>query len=284
MYFTRISFLCILVLTLASCQKEYSFESDGDGPQPNSGLLIKTFIEDIGATMESRFDYNSADLMTGTKIDLLAGNFSASVITDVVRDANGRINSAKMKYKTSLSADSITFTYTFSRNAAGRINYYIVSGEPSFAGYDSILCTYSTANKLIGALSFYVDHGTGLAEPSQLFEYTFNGNNLVAMKSYDLENSPTTPRLVETVTLEYDNRPAPMVLTEDEFILGMGHGVPSANNVTRNITINEDDPDENVTTEYQYTYGTNGKPLTAVILTTRPGIPTGQGKITFFYQ
>jgi hypothetical protein len=220
------------------------------------------------------------------RLSAVAGLFNANIETQPTRNANNQLLSCLIIVKSSLTPGADTLIYTFGRNAAGRLTHYLIKPTDfATSGYDSIVCTYNASNKLATQINYYIEAGTGNASPIQRIELTYNGNNMVNFKDYELNGTIAAATLKEENELEYDDKPAAIIVNDDEFLAGLGIGLLGVNNVTKNTVINYDDPDENVTTAYQYTYdGPNGKPSSAIVTTTRPGFPPGLGSATYVYQ
>jgi hypothetical protein len=282
----KIPFILILIvpILLVSCSKEYS-EENNTGVSNENPLLVRYLLEDDVGRMESNFSYNSGRRLISHRLNLVAGAFGANLNVSASRDANERITAATLVVRTSFNQVGDTIRYQFVRNAAGRINYYLlIPFDAAVAGYDSIVCNYDPDNKLISQLVFLKPPNSSTAVPIQRIEMAYAGNNLVTARDFSLSGSTTGGLLEESVTFEYDNRPAALPLTEDEYIIGLGLEGMGVNNVTRVIKVYPADQEDNVTTEYRYTYGTNGRPATAEVITIRPGLPNGRGTATYTYQ
>ena len=132
-----------------------------------------------------------------------------------------------------------------------------------------------------------IEYGTGFIDPVQAFEITYDGNNVSKMVEYELMGSLTNRALVETITLYYDDKPAARVLTEEDFIANLApinNIGPAVNNTLKYSREYAQDPAANVITEYNYVYGTNGKPNSAEVTTIRPGLGDGKATLTFSYR
>jgi hypothetical protein len=281
----RLPLILLLSLTAFyfSCSKEYSEESGSPNPS-DSPLLVRYVLNDDVSRVESNFDYNSGNRVLAHRLSAATGAFAANLEVVANRDANDRITNANVVVRTSFNPLGDTIRYIFNRNAAGRINYYlIIPFDGGFVGYDSVACTYNAENKLVNQLVFLVPYDGSPVEPLQRMEMSYAGNNLISARSFALSGSTTGGVLEESISYEYDNRPAALPLTEDEFIIGLGLDGLGVNNPTK-IAKEYADPSDNLTTEYRYTYGTNGRPATAEVTSIVPGLPNGRGTATYTYR
>lgn len=278
--------LVTIIFGLVSCQKEYSFESGGVPVVPANGKLINYLLKDDASTIESNFTYNNANKITARNLSAVAGPFNASIITKATYNSNNLLISAQMVFVSTLNPDGDTMNYSISRAPDGKVNYYLVKFTDFLDnGYDSIVCTYNAANKLILQINYFIEPITGLAEPFQRIELTYNRDNLVGAKDFELAGSLTSTTLTEESTFEFDDKPAALTLEVGEYLVGMGIDILGVNNVIKSTSTNYIDPSLNVITEYAFTYnGPNGKPSSAVVTTTRPGLPPGIGSATYVYQ
>jgi hypothetical protein len=282
----KIPFILIPVLALffVSCSKEYS-EENGSPVSPVNPLLVRYVLNDDLSRIESNFDYNGERKLIGHSLSAVAGGFAVNLAVFANRDANSRISSATLVVRSSFNPTGDTIRYQFSRNTAGRINYYLlIPFDNAIAGYDSVVCTYNAQNKLITQLVYLKPTNSSVGIPIQRIEMAYAGNNMITYRDFALSGGTTGGVLEEAITFEYDNRPAALPLSEDEYIIGLGLENPGENNVTKLSRVYPADPDDNVTKEYRYTFGTNGRPATAEVITVMPGLPNGRGTATYTYQ
>jgi hypothetical protein len=283
--------LCLAVTSLffIGCEKDYSLETGQDPPVAGEGLLINAKLQDPVSEIEYTYEYNSANLPIRNLFTATAAGLSADGMVQTTRDAAGKLIFSKLVISSGLSSGSDTINYDIVRGANGKIGYVILQQQDitGLAGYDSIAYTYNGNSKLSGYVVFFVEYGTGVVEPIQRFDLTYTGNNVTKLTEYELNGSLASAVLVETITFTYDDKPAARVLTEDEYIANLApinNFVPSVNNCLNYSRDNAQDPDENVITEYNYVYGTTGKPVSAVVTTIRPGLGDGKATLTFTYR
>ena len=168
-----------------------------------------------------------------------------------------------------------TANFQLFRNPAGKVIAMTI--KPNTTGgpliYDSIAYAYSPANRLSSYVYFSVLRvGTSAtATPFQKYELTYSGNNVTQRLEYQLYGALQTPQLIETINLQYDEKPATRALSEEEYMLELAPVnvlVPAVNNILRIEFIPADNPNDRFTTVYAYVYGTNNKPATAKVTTT----------------
>lgn len=282
-------FFILAMLGLSACQKEYSLETGSAPPVSGGGVLEKSVMKDAVSELTYLYEYNTSGLPTRNIFSLTATGFSADGIVQATRDAAGKITQSRIVLSSSLTSIPDTLFFDLKRNASGKVSYVITrfADTSNTAGYDSIVYAYNSAGKLSGYTNYLVDYTTGLAAPFQRFELTWNGNNVVKMMEYELAGSLTASKLIETITFLYDTKPAARVLTEEDFIAALApvnNMAPAENNTVRYSREYTETPEDNEITEYNYVYGANGKPVSAEVTTTRPGIPATKATLTFTYR
>jgi hypothetical protein len=289
MRFCLVMYVALFTIGLIGCQKEYSLETDQSPAPGGSGLLLGATLKDNFSEVNFDYEYNASNLPTRNIFSANAVGLTADGIIQVTRDAAGKPNTSMIILESNLSPGADTINYEIKRNAAGKVNYVLLkpADTSNTAGYDSIIYSYDASGKMAGYLVYLVDYSTGLAEPMQAFELTYSGGNVVKSVEYELPGTLTPRQLVETISYFYDSKPAARVLTEDDFIANLApvnNLVPSVNNCVKYSREYAQDPAENVITEYNYVYRTDGKPISAEVTTIRPGLPDGKATLTFTYR
>ncbi len=282
----------IVFFALTACEKEYSneFGSPGAPPVPptSSGdLLVSAVLKDDVSELRYVYDYNAGRMMIKNTGLLTSSFLSGDFITSVSRDASGRIQTSKLFIKTTFNPLGDSVFYSFFRNSSGKVAYTIVKSSlnSSPTAYDSMVYTY-TAGKLSGFIGFYVSGPGGIIEPFQKLEFTYTGANVTKAIDYELFGNLTAQKVTETITMQYDTKPAAYPLSEDDYIAGLipiNLLFPCVNNITK-IERTYEDPDENTVTTYAYTYGSNNRPATSQVTTQQIGQPEAKGTLTFTYQ
>jgi hypothetical protein len=274
---------------ILSCTKEYSLETDLGTPVAGDGLLIKSVMKDAVSEINFTYEYNASGLPIKNLFSASTTGFSANGSFNATRDAGGKISSTMVILSSNVTTAPDTMHYTLKRNSAGKVAYMLVefADTANTAGYDSIVYAYNTAGKIAGYVTYLVDYTSRLAVPIQSFELTYTGENVVKSVEYELNGSLTSRTLIETITFFYDDKPAARVVTEDDFIAGLtssNNMAPAVNNTTKYSREYAQEPDENLITEYNYVYGSNGKPTTAEVTTIRTGQPATKATLSFTYR
>jgi hypothetical protein len=289
MRFSHLVWIVFSSIIFIGCQKEYSRETDANPTPAKEGLLIAASLKDAGSDVTFTYEYNAANLPSRNLFLAKAGGLTINGITQVTRDAAGKVTFSRIVLTSNISAGSDTLNYEIKRNANGKIGYVLLkpADTANTVGYDSIVYSYNAGSKLSGYVVYLIEYGTGIVEPMQAFEITYNGNNVVKLFEYELLGAVTNRQLVETITFFYDNKPAARVVTEDDFIANLApinNICPAVNNTLKYSREYAQDPDENVITEYKYVYGNNGKPISADVTTIRPGLADSKATLTFTYR
>jgi hypothetical protein len=274
---------------LASCEKEYSNELGGPPVSPGAGdLLVSALVNDGVSEARYTYQYNPSDQILNSLLNITSTMVSGDLNVEATRDAAGKLTKSRYVIKTTLNPLGDTLFYQLFRNASGRVSHAIVKGSESFAlvAYDSLVYSY-TANRLSGFTTFFIDNISGSVEPAQKFEFTYTGANMTKAIEYELLGSVTSQKLIETITMEYDTNPAAMVVGEEEYMLGLLPAnalFPSVNNLKRYERKYEGTPELNSINTFNYTYGTNRRPISAEVTTSRVGLPDAKGTMAFTYQ
>ncbi|MCU0387699.1 MAG: hypothetical protein MUE71_03730 [Chitinophagaceae bacterium] len=277
----------------SSCEKEYSIESDSvPGPPVLNGLLISAEVEDPQTKTSLRYDYNASGKITKNYATINAGAISADVNITASRDGSGNLSGSTVVIKSSFLPDGDTLNYKLFRNGSGRVVAMTIkpndNGGP--IAYDSTVYTYNASNRIASYVVYGVTRnapGVFVVIPYEKYEFIYTGENVTRRSQYELNGSVSNAQLLETLDIEYDNKPAARVLTEEEYMLELSpvNGfVPSVNNMVK-ITSNwPDSPDDNYVSTYVYTYGTNEKPSSAVVTTTYNAGGGSVSNIKFTYN
>jgi hypothetical protein len=282
----RLPLILLVSMTafVLSCSKEFS-EENGIPDPADSPVLIRHVYNDANTSLERLYEYNTGGRISNQRLEAISPGITATIGTFVARNATNSVNSANSIIISNFNPDGDTIRYQFAYTASGRIAYYLVTPlDPSFIGYDSVVCSYNAENKLVNQLVFLVPFDGTSPEPIQRLESSWVGNNMVSARSFALSGSTTGGVLEESSTFEFDNRPAALPITEDEFISGIALDAFGENNPIRVKREFPDTPSDNRTTEYKYTYGTNGRPATAVVTTIAVGFPNLVGTATYTYR
>lgn len=255
-----------IVMLLASCQKEGSFEdptrTPGSAATANSNRLFRIGSRVGTDSITTDYSYNSAGRLVAFS---QKGIFNGIFITaDVrfVRNAANIITSNVIKSNALMQfgLDSVEAFHAYDpANAKYKhsITRITTLGETET---DSVVFVYN-AGKLAAAIDYY-DDGTGLGYvPYSKEEYAYNGANLSEIKLSYFNEATNAYELEQTVSYEYDAKPNPTQAPADAVVMGMALFY-SANNYVKSTTVQANQPAPTVVT-VAYTYNTSNQPQTA---------------------
>jgi hypothetical protein len=287
-------FIAILALILlCSCEKEYSFESDGElnPPPQQTGLLISAEVEDAISKLASRYEYNVSGAILKSISTFTAGTISGNFKVEAARDGAGRLTGAKLVFSSNFSVLGDTLNYQLFRNSSGRVTSLTIKANDSGSPieYDSVALAYNTSDKLSSCTYFFISRSGSSINivPFQRFDFTYTGENVTQRLEYQLAGSLSSQQLIETINVQYDAEPAARVLTVEEYLLELAPVnalVPCINNPVRIEYISASDPDENFVSAYVYAYGANKKPSTAQVTNTFAVGGTTVSNMKFVYN
>ncbi|RYZ60323.1 MAG: hypothetical protein EOO14_07395 [Chitinophagaceae bacterium] len=260
-----------VLVSLSACQKEGSFEIDGDNPgnpgnpgnggNPNGSLLVRVGAR-IGAdTITTNFSYNSANLLTAYSYSGSVLGESANAEIRVVRNAANIISALVVKadiYDV-IGLDSVVTNFVYDavkRQYKHGVGTYTFMGVPTT---DSAVFSYNAAGNVQSVTSFH-DEGNGFELDTKV-EYTYSGNNLASVKNYSFDGSVF--ELEQTTTYDqYDDKINPLEFKADAPALGMTSHF-SANNVVKQ-TVTDHFGGASQTASYTFSYNTVNRPTRSV--------------------
>lgn len=254
-----------MVFVMAGCSKEESLETGGTGGGSTSGALL-TKIQSTGAqtaTQDFTYDGNKR-LVKYVSSGTFSGTSSNTTLT-ITRDASGRVTRIveDIPASTGSPASSTPTTFYYQGPTDSKLKYAITLIEAPGFGFsfrDSIVFTY-TGSSVSKTTHFYsIDEGASYEELLYSgFKYDARGN-MIEQSLYQDMGSGYEP--LQTVTAEYDNKPAPLDLNDDAFTeYGPGFLI-SPNNVTK-FTLSSDLAGVLFTLVSTYEYRSDGKPSKA---------------------
>lgn len=210
-------------------------------------------------------------------------------LAKIVQDSNNYIelsykNDKLLEYKNINNSNLyISITLNYNGNSKPQSEYYSSDSDNlvKYYYYDSLSSLDSTvimlkdstnSYKLDGHLSYYYNNQNQLLKVKQynvennlLFttEYSYDAvGNIIEVHVFGLNGYD------ELTTMEYDNKINPWHSLKDYFHYDISF---SNNNLKSATTTYANNPLQNTQTEYSYTYGSNGYPLTCKIETTVGG-------------
>lgn len=268
-------------LFLLSCQKEADFANgtNNGGGGGTAGTLLKRIVSKSGSdSSQMVFGYNSSQKLVTLDITSVSGGVSAMIRERAVRDAQGIIQKLIIK-SDQYQQYGIDSVVTIMQYSSGRYTSKVTTIDIVVAVLkDSISLIYDASGRVVSERS-YSDFASGSYEEIGKIDYTYSGNNIATIKSYNYD--PTTPsyELAETYTYdEYDSKVSPFSLGNEGFVFD-SPAFYSANNPTKSSIAFTGINTENYTTTY--TYNSADRPLTASS-NVQPGNLTITG--TYYYQ
>ena len=274
--------IAIIALTVASCQKELSFDDNGGSGGGGGGggttgdLLAKVVSASGGETVISEYEYDANKRLIREKV---SGNMQGQNIGDdyrIVRNASGIITKTIQKNQDLILQGIDSAVAVIHYNAATQ-QYQSRVADLSFFGLstiDSTVFIYDGSGKLIRSDDFISNAALG---PDYVlfavtdFSYSASGVTETRFSVGDPANPGGAPELAGKVNYEYDSKTSPLILPNGEAaaILRMDLvAVANATRYTYTDVINAGANNFDVT--YVYTYNSNNKPVSSVS-TENPG-------------
>ena len=281
---------CILLLILGSfviisCQKEIDFEFKNENiPLDTSRLLllkmVTRLIGDPDSTVTS-FKYDNAKRLVeydvkGSPQGFIYENYK------LIRNSTGNIFKVIATIDDPSLSGIVTTTYTFFYDASG-LNYKYRIGNSVGQGInfkDSTVYQYDVNNKITQQRVYEIYPGI-LPFEVRRRNFVYDGNNnLVEATSYTDFLGAGILDLDVVSTFGYDSNSNPLQFRNETIVTGPYLlGIPSENNIKREIIQFPQDPQRNEVRDHTYTYNSAGYPVT--------DLSTIEGSIqqvTFYYQ
>jgi hypothetical protein len=285
----KLLILPILSIVLFACQKEISFEdpnvtppSGGGGGNTTGTKLVKLVQKSGSDSAVVNLTYNSANKLTSYSEVQVSGGQTADLSVNLIRNSSNIITQAVITSSqlAPLGIPSITTNFNYDA-ATSKYKYSILSISILGTTYkDSTTFTYDVSNRLTTATT-YADDGTGsgyLLDSKE--EYTYTGSNVASVKASTFNDQTNVFDVDVTESYEYDAKVNPSQFVSDAVvlrILGTYASFFSANNITKQTTVDATTGTEVIT--MAYTYNTSNRP-TVGTLTAAAGTAT----VTYYYQ
>ncbi|MFL5738860.1 MAG: hypothetical protein ACJ75B_01480 [Flavisolibacter sp.] len=257
-----ILFLSVVAALLFSCQREPGVTLSANRTSNDTGnLLIKTVVKYAGAATINDFSYDQNKKivlkLTETTDNLSGAKQSSSI--NFYRDDKGRVFKIARKYDQP-SHDSI-FTFNFyESNASDRLVYSkIIDAPTGQTSIDSITYQYNSNDQIVKTTHYLYspNQQASGADSYYIWDYDSKGN-LVQMRQYS--NKAGSFELAITYQFKYDDKINPAV-TETSLLEYNWYEAVSPNNLIEQKNIYPGQPDEVLTTNYQYR--SDGRPTAA---------------------
>jgi len=275
--------VCLLLLFLASCQKEIDWGVNGGG-SPGTPL-VKTVSKEVTDSVVTLYTYDGNKRLVNVKITGKSQSIDVGNEERIYRNASG-IVTRKTQINAQLIAagiDSTVTTIYYSSSPARYISR--VSGLTMFGitVMDSTVLIYDGAGKLSEEHTYQAIPILSL--PYMLTLKTKNtygaGGNLMKTDTYSHNAFTGTDDLAITLKYTYDSKNSAIVLPVDD-ACAIGHtDWVSSNNATRIEISSLITPAADRISNFTFNYNTNNRPSTG-IKTDTPG--TVVSNLTYFYQ
>jgi hypothetical protein len=280
-----IQLLILSSFIIISCQKEIDFEFKKENiPLDTSGrsLLLKVVNRSQGSpdSMIILFKYDNLKMLieydvSGTWSGFITENYK------IVRNSQGNIYKVRSTI-TDPSGIETTNSTLFYDSPGTHVMYKIgtISGIGSDIR-DSTVYQYNIKNKITQQRIFQSYPGSTPYLEVMRSNYVYDGNNnLIEATNYTDYLGSGNLQLDVVSTFGYDTNKNPMQFDNESIVIGRFLiGIPSKNNITREIIQYPQDPQRNEIRDHAYTYNTAGYPLTDI--TTLEG---NRQQLTFYYQ
>jgi hypothetical protein len=257
----KILMLVALATTVFSCSKEKSIDNTdpSGGTNNTSNLLVKTSIKVGNDSAVNNYGYDNQKRLIS---QAFTGNFNLLEDygqTSITRNAQGVIE--RIMTVDEGSGDQTEYKVYY--DATGK-KYTAKTTSAVYQGVtlkDSVAYTYN-ANGQITQEVYFINEGTGYYDYGKT-EYTYSAANLTSAKYY-YKNTSNAYQQSAAITYEYDTKGAAMTLGAEGIVLQQTTYV-SANNLTKLIYTDLEDPTQNETVSFTYIYNSAGRPTNAVI-------------------
>lgn len=289
-------------LALSSCQKEISFEvngnpnvdttGNGSGTGNTSGdLLVRSEFSTVPASpdnsMTATYTFDANKRLIEQKATGKLNGTTTYGYRYYQRDADGLITFIRMNNGD--SPDDSMFIKVI-RNASKQIRYLLIDNEPAMVDpTDSIAVVYSGALPKERLHYSYV-LGSSPTDPLPVAKEEFTwSNNAMTRSNLSVYWDETTQQWLQRTQMnfEYDNKKKPYDRTPDDVMceLELIEGGFSLNN---NLVKSSLQPQPNLPAipyiSGAFKYGANNRPSEETLVFTPVGIAPGTTKTLFFYR
>ena len=257
------------ILFVFSCQKEISKEIPDNKPVDNNsnkgGLLVKTISRIKTDSIVTLYYYDAAERWTGTSTYGIWGGYSQESRFMIIRNADGIITKIvhKSPIISSYGYDSVHYVVSYDA-VQSRYVYivgYNISTDPTYL--DSTVFEYDNIGRVTGK-RYYMINLPFMGDTTLItkFDYSYDAKGNVSSFNITAYNSSSIDRLV--TTMRYDDKSAPLRLSNGESFVTIQAGEYAVNNITyldsrfNNASVYE------IQVENKYTYNSNNKPVASI--------------------
>ncbi|WP_416441000.1 hypothetical protein [Phnomibacter sp. MR] len=290
----------LAVLTYTSCQKEISFEVNGNPNVDTTGtggsnggfngdLLTRSDLSAVPASNANKasvfYDFDASKRLIQMKTTGTLNGIPTYAYKYYHRDAEGLIT--LIRINDGDSPDDSTFVKVF-RNASKQLKYLLVYDEPAMIyPNDSIAVSYTGSLLKERACYSYLLGTPDTPEPLWKEVATWN-NNAISRMNISISWDDATQQWGQQAQLnyEYDNKKQPYDRTLDDVLCDheMLEGGYSVNNLVK-ATLQQQVGFPTVPyLNFTMKYGTNNRPSEYSLLFSPPGIDAATAKTVFFYR
>lgn len=257
-------------LCLFSCQKEVDFANNngngGNGGNTSGTMLVKIVQKNGSDSLVSSYAYNSDKKIINLKIAGVDSGTQQNTEYRYYRNASGIVTHYSI-IDSSLAAsgiDSIVTVVHYNSSTSRYTGYVINVNVSGFILLDSAAYVYDGSGKIIEEDLYESPTGTGTDYYfSGKLNYSYVNGNISELDIHDFDQSGT-----ETFTasnkITYDSKTNSFSAGNEGFPLGHPEWV-SVNNIAGEQLSDSNGPADDQTVSYNYAYGSNNKPQTAVV-------------------
>jgi hypothetical protein len=275
--------VCLLVLGLASCQKEIDWGINGGGGSAGT-TLVKTVSKEATDSVVTLYTYDANKRLINVKITGKSQGTDVGNEERIYRNAAGIVTS-KTQINAMLAAAGIDSTVTTVYYSTSPARYASKVSGISFFGVsvlDSTVLIYDGAGKVAEEHSYQAI--PILFQPYELtlkVKYTYSPTgNLLETNSYSHDASTGADDLATSIKYTYDSKTAAIKIPNDAYAIGHPDWV-SVNNATKVDISSPISPAADRILNFAFTYNSNNRPATGVTTQTPGPIVTN---LTYFYQ
>ena len=274
--------LAVLAMAIVSCTKEKSIDStDPDSPTPGGGnsgggnggggnsgsLLVRTVVQLGNDSSVTQYGYDAGKRLISQTVGGMTNPFLDEYDMRVTRNSQGLVERGVIKDRT-FDDDSSIFKVNY--DAAAKRYSSKVGYDGDMVKEDSTVFIYDAAGKLIRQ-DYYLTDGSAW-EMVEKIEHTFDGaGNITKFVISEVDGNNSRP--YSELRLTYDDKTNPLRLAGAEAFLLQKFMNNGTNNVKKIEVLDLEDPSNNETMEYRFTYNSGNRPTKADIM--YPGIPVG---------
>ena len=277
----RITFFCLIVLVVASCQKEVDWGTGGG--DASDKLLVKIISKTGPDSSITTYTYNAAKQITGENTTGVAGTAILDNELKIYRNNSGIIQKTVQVAAGFLAngIDSVVTRYNYNNTLlrySSSVFSVTVSGTTVF---DSILYVYDGSGKIVSD-EHYVKASILPPVLNLKNQYTYSADGLNLTATQQLASTTLGGSLSQSTvqTFTFDTKKNPLIIKQEAIVL-LRSGLFNAQNPLKMIVTNTSDPTNDYTMDYVYKYNTAGKPDSSYATRT-PGATITASK--YFYQ